>query len=71
MLDPILKASTGFDFHAKEDLVVFEKVLRICDFITPNYEEIKELFPEKTLEETIDFISERTNIYLKGGHRNN
>ncbi len=69
VLDPILKASAGFDFHTKQDLVVFEKVLRGCVFITPNYEEIKELFPEKTLEETIDFISERTNIYLKGGHR--
>lgn len=71
VLDPIIKASTGFDFHNKQDdLVVFEKVLRICAFITPNYEEIKELFPEKTIDETIDFISERTNVYLKGGHRN-
>lgn len=69
VLDPILKASAGFDFHTTQDLVVFEKVLRSCDFITPNYDEIKELFPEKTLEETIAFISQRTNIYLKGGHR--
>lgn len=69
ILDPILKASAGFDFHNKQDFVVFEKILQSCDFITPNYEEIKELFPDKTVEETIEFISKRTNIYLKGGHR--
>jgi hydroxymethylpyrimidine/phosphomethylpyrimidine kinase len=69
VLDPILKASAGFDFHSKENLRVFEKVLLHCDFITPNYDEIKALFPEKTIEETIESISERTNIYLKGGHR--
>ncbi|SED56254.1 hydroxymethylpyrimidine/phosphomethylpyrimidine kinase [Tenacibaculum sp. MAR_2010_89] len=69
VLDPILKASAGFDFHSKQDLKVFEKVLNHCDFLTPNYNEIKELFPDKTVEETIEFISERTNIYLKGGHR--
>ncbi|WP_408025479.1 hydroxymethylpyrimidine/phosphomethylpyrimidine kinase [Tenacibaculum sediminilitoris] len=69
VLDPILKASAGFDFHSKKNLKVFEKVLQHCDFVTPNYDEIKALFPEKTIEETIDFILERTNIYLKGGHR--
>ncbi len=70
VLDPVLTASTGFNFHDNEDeLVVFEKVLRNCEFVTPNYLEIKELFPEKTIEETIAYISERTNVYLKGGHR--
>lgn len=44
-------------------------MLKNCDFITPNYNEIKALFSEKTIEETIEFISEKTNIYLKGGHR--
>lgn len=69
VLDPILKASAGFDFHKKQDLSIFEKVLQNCHFITPNYNEIKDLFPDKSIEETIEFISEKTNIYLKGGHR--
>ncbi|MFT4805727.1 MAG: hydroxymethylpyrimidine/phosphomethylpyrimidine kinase [Psychroserpens sp.] len=68
VLDPVLKASVGFVFHSAQDFLVFEKVLLLCDFITPNYEEIEELFPKKTIEETIEFISQRTNIYLKGGH---
>lgn len=69
VLDPILKASAGFNFHRKQDLKVFEKVLVNCYFITPNFNEIKDLFPEKSIEETIEFISQKTNIYLKGGHR--
>ncbi|MEP5254702.1 MAG: hydroxymethylpyrimidine/phosphomethylpyrimidine kinase [Winogradskyella arenosi] len=69
ILDPVLKASAGFSFHNDQDLEVLEEVLKHCDFITPNYEEIQALFPEKSIEATIDFISERTNIYLKGGHR--
>ena len=69
ILDPVLKASTGFDFHTKQNLSVLEKVLESCYCITPNYDEIKALFPEKTIEETIAFITEKTNMYLKGGHR--
>lgn len=69
VLDPILTASAGFRFHNTQDIEVFEMVLHHCDFITPNYDEIQELFPDKTMEETIAFIADRTNIYLKGGHR--
>jgi len=69
VLDPVLKASTGFGFHTEQNLTVLEKVLDACYFITPNYDEIKSLFPSKTIEETIEFISKKTNVYLKGGHR--
>jgi hydroxymethylpyrimidine/phosphomethylpyrimidine kinase len=37
--------------------------------LTPNYNEIKALFPEKTIEETIKKIAQHSNLYLKGGHR--
>ncbi|MFL0087309.1 hydroxymethylpyrimidine/phosphomethylpyrimidine kinase [Tenacibaculum maritimum] len=69
ILDPVLKASTGFDFHHKAPKKVLEEVLANCYFITPNYEEIKTILPEKNIAETIRFISQKTNIYLKGGHR--
>lgn len=69
VLDPVLEASVGFNFHTKQNSIILEKVLSHCYFITPNYNEIKALFPVKNIEETINFISERTNIYLKGGHR--
>ncbi len=69
VLDPVLKASAGFNFHTSQNLTILEKVLEDCDFVTPNYNEIVALFPDKNIEETIEFISDKTNIYLKGGHR--
>lgn len=69
ILDPVLKTSSGFDFHTKQNFNVFTAILEHCYFITPNYNEIKELFPNKNIEDTIDFMASKTNVYLKGGHR--
>ena len=69
VLDPILKASSGFEFHTSQNLKTLENVLENCNFVTPNYNEIKALFPDKNIEETIEFIASKTNLYLKGGHR--
>lgn len=69
IVDPILKASAGFDFHNKESLIYFDKVLDYSYLITPNYDEIKALYPDKSIEDTIAYITNKTNIYLKGGHR--
>lgn len=69
ILDPILKASTGYTFNTSLNLDIFSEVLKSCYFITPNYDEIQALFPDKTIEDTISYISEKTNMYLKGGHR--
>lgn len=69
ILDPILKATAGFDFHATENQNLLDRIWDKCFLITPNYDEIKLLYPEKDIEATIAHISEKTNIYLKGGHR--
>lgn len=69
VLDPVLTASSNFNFHDSSHLSVFEKALDNCYLITPNYIEIEALFPSKSISETIDFISSKTNLYLKGGHR--
>ena len=69
VLDPILKASAGFNFHAKETQFLLDEIWQHCDIITPNYDEIKALYPEKNVEDTIKHISSLTNVYLKGGHR--
>ena len=66
--DPILKASTGFDFHsdsAKSDwLKVFENVY----FITPNWNEALWLSGvEEGLKAGLE-LSKYTNVCLKGGH---
>lgn len=69
VLDPVLKASAGFDFHTNDYQTILDKLLEKLFIITPNYEEIKNLYPNLSIEETITHISNRTNIYLKGGHR--
>lgn len=69
VLDPILRASAGFDFHSQEEQSLVVKILKQCFIITPNYDEIKGLFPEKDIEDTIEYVLDHTNIYLKGGHR--
>lgn len=69
IVDPVIRATAGFDFHSGASLAFFDKVLSHCYIITPNYEEIIALYPEKSIEDTVAYISARTNIYLKGGHR--
>ncbi|AUS05173.1 hydroxymethylpyrimidine/phosphomethylpyrimidine kinase [Pseudotamlana carrageenivorans] len=71
VLDPVIKASSGFDFHFKESQELLEKIWKQCYIITPNYDEIKALYPEFTVKQTIKHISNYTKIYLKGGHRQN
>ncbi|MDP5230213.1 MAG: hydroxymethylpyrimidine/phosphomethylpyrimidine kinase [Cellulophaga sp.] len=69
ILDPILKASAGFDFHTTENQNLLHKIWKQCYLVTPNYDEIKLLHPNLDKQNTIAYISNFTNIYLKGGHR--
>ncbi len=69
ILDPVLTTSSGFNFHDSNTDSLFEKALENCYLITPNYIEIEKLYPSKSIIETIEFISSKTNLYLKGGHR--
>ncbi len=71
VLDPVLRSSTDFDFQTEFDSSVFEEVLTHIDLLTPNYEEIQHLYPNKSIEETIQSISAKTNLLLKGGHNGN
>lgn len=69
ILDPIFKATAGFDFHTTEDQNLLHKIWKLCYIITPNYTEIQDLYPEMNVNDTLQHISSSTNIYLKGGHR--
>lgn len=71
VLDPVLKATSSFDFHktAHETFYQdFENVLDQVFLITPNYSEIELLYDKLNVEETIFLLNERTNVLLKGGH---
>jgi len=66
--DTVLKSSTQFEFLTIDNKTDLQKTLSKIDLITPNYEEIIQLYP--------NFISEKlwiknefpTAILLKGGH---
>ena len=68
ILDPILSASSNFDFQTNFDKKVFDSILEKIYVLTPNYNEIQQLYPELNIEETIKYISSKTNLLLKGGH---
>ena len=68
ILDPVLKASSGFSFHKDFTEEDFEEVLSKIYLLTPNYKEIQSLYPNKTVEETLSHIQTKTNVFLKGGH---
>lgn len=70
ILDPVLQSSSGYDFtETKIENGVFEKILSKIYVLTPNYKEIQELYPDKTIDQTIQHISNATNLFLKGGHK--
>ena len=69
ILDPVLKSTSGYTFHSTSNLLTFDNILEKVFIITPNYEEIQYLYPEKNIVDTITHIRTKTNMYLKGGHR--
>lgn len=66
--DPVLKSTTNFDFlNVMEDFTL-DKILSKIDLITPNYIEIKRLFPNFFADSFWLKNENLTNILLKGGH---
>lgn len=69
VLDPVLKSSSNFEFHNTITNKYFDMILSKIYLLTPNYNEIQTLYIDKSIEETIQYISSKTNLFLKGGHR--
>lgn len=65
--DPVLQASTGFPFHAKEDKLWVECLKKIT-VLTPNWDEVQALLGTD-FEAQIAEITQHCAVYLKGGHR--
>ena len=64
VLDPVLKASAGFDFHGDLNVNEIIKVLKQVTLVTPNYNEMLSL--ENMLKNAP--LKAYTNVLLKGGH---
>lgn len=67
VLDPVLKASSGFQFH-RWDAVHLHSVLGLIDLITPNYDEMLSMGHTQTAEETASLWAVQCPVLLKGGH---
>jgi hydroxymethylpyrimidine/phosphomethylpyrimidine kinase len=67
--DTVLKSSTEFEFITIENQSVLNQILDQMELITPNYNEILKLVPQKTTpEEIAQLLSKQCAVLLKGGH---
>lgn len=79
VLDPVLKASTNFDFHNLPDTPEkrmewqenLDQILDQIYIITPNIPELHELYKFQKLDykSAIKHVSTKTNLLVKGGHK--
>lgn len=66
--DPIIKASTGFEFHkifSRKDLI---EILKEIDLLTPNREEMESLMEGMEVYDGAKYVSQFCGVLLKGGH---
>jgi hydroxymethylpyrimidine/phosphomethylpyrimidine kinase len=68
ILDPIMKASAGFDFQASLHSQKFLEIASKLWLITPNWHEMQAIFPNLQAQEGASTLSQYTKVYLKGGH---
>src|SRR5665647_1743400 len=64
--DPILKSSSGFNFHSKQSLQL-RYLVDYCSLITPNWNEFETLWDIDPTKFSTDKTT--SSILLKGGHR--
>lgn len=68
--DPVIKSSSGFSFQKPLEFQKnLESILERVFLVTPNFNELQLFYPELNMGETIPKITDKTNLYLKGGHR--
>ncbi|MBV7528578.1 hydroxymethylpyrimidine/phosphomethylpyrimidine kinase [Chitinophaga sp. sic0106] len=68
ILDPVLKATAGFNFHGIVHWEGWKQVLEAIYLLTPNYDEAKLLAGYDTGEAAAEAIATCCHVLLKGGH---
>lgn len=66
--DPVLKASAGYEFHNSIDQSLFEKLCSLMYIVTPNWNELNQIYPNQDPLEAGAHLQKKCNLYLKGGH---
>jgi len=67
--DPILKSSSGFEFHKDIDQSKLFKICGMLNLVTPNIEEMVQLVSQQEPEDGANSLSRYCPVLLKGGHR--
>lgn len=69
VVDPIFRASAGFDFHQNVSIIHLEKWLTNIYLLTPNAQELAKIkAKEPDLMEVAHSLSAYCNVLYKGGH---
>ncbi|MDR7128976.1 hydroxymethylpyrimidine/phosphomethylpyrimidine kinase [Algoriphagus sp. 4150] len=68
VVDPVFRASAGFDLFDFSSRERFYKSLEKCYLITPNLEEVKWITGEETEENAASELVKHCTVFLKGGH---
>lgn len=68
IVDPVIKSSTGFNFWDNMDQALLVEIVSKIFLLTPNYDEVLQLFPSEDAKTSALKLSNYCNVLLKGGH---
>lgn len=68
VVDPIIRASTGYKIQTKVKLKLLDKCLKNIDLLTPNWNEVCILANKKDAIVAAEKLAQNTMVFLKGGH---
>ena len=66
--DPVLKATAGYEFHARPDAELLQTICRELALLTPNRPEALRLLPAASPEAAAEALAAWCPVLLKGGH---
>jgi len=66
--DPVLRATAGYEFHARPDASLLQAICRKLTLITPNQPEALRLLPAASPEAAAEALAAWCPVLLKGGH---
>ncbi|MGI4759303.1 MAG: bifunctional hydroxymethylpyrimidine kinase/phosphomethylpyrimidine kinase [Janthinobacterium lividum] len=66
--DPVLRATAGYEFHARPDAGLLQAICRELALLTPNRPEALRLLPVVSPEAAAEALAAWCPVLLKGGH---
>jgi hydroxymethylpyrimidine/phosphomethylpyrimidine kinase len=66
--DPVLRATAGYEFHARPDAELLQAICRELALITPNQPEALRLLPAASPDAAAAALATWCPVLLKGGH---